>query len=155
MVETDDLVRSFEGVLTSELDLYRQLEALSVRQLEALEAVEPDIELVARTMQAKQDLIFQISELESQNAPLKKRYESTRETIPDARKTGLVALRSELDALLATLLDMEKRGEERMKRHGEVLERQLRALQNARRARTAYQAYANQSRPPHFIDRRK
>lgn len=155
MNETDTLIRSVEDALSSELDLYREIEALSERQMETLAKPSPDEEVVAQIMQAKHDLILRISDLEHQHAPLKDQYEQVRSSIPQEKKDKLQSLRDALDALLPKLLEMERQCEKQLKVCGENLEKQLRQLQTTRRARQAYNAYARQAVPPRFYDKKR
>ncbi len=155
MMQTEEILRSVEGAFASELDLYRQLETLSVRQLDVLNQEHPDIDLVVEIMRSKNELVLRLSELERTNSPLKKQYEKIRETISEAQKQTLLDLRAQLNELLAKLLDMEKSGEERMKACGKEIENRLKQIQTTRKARHAYNAYARQATPPRFFDKRK
>lgn len=155
MTETEDLLRALQDAFASEVDLYRQLEALSARQLNVLETDDPDVELVAQIMREKHDLSIQLTELESKHSPLRERYEAIRETVPESQKSALIEQKAVLDELLPRLLDMEKRGEERVKACGRDIERQLRLIWDTRAARNAYGAYARQATPPRFFDKKK
>lgn len=155
MMKAEDLLRSLEAALASELDLYRQLEALSVRQLEALERPEPDIDLTAQTMQAKCELVHRVTQLEKQHSPLKKQYEAVRETVPEQAKAKLRAVREELDQVLRHLIELENLGEQLMKDSSQELERRLKEIAKLKTAQNAYSAYQLHFGPPRFLDKRK
>ena len=155
MMKAEDLLRSLEGAFASELDLYRQLEALSVRQLEALERPKPDIDLTVKTMQAKCEIVQQVTSLEKEHSPLREQYSNIRDSIPEESKSKLRELRDELDGILRRLIELEKEGEQRMKESSQQLEKRLLDVTKVKKARNAYSAYQKSYGPSKFLDKKR
>lgn len=143
-------------ILKKQLEFYRQLAALSVRQHELIEGEKTDALMALLT--DRQRVIEQISDVNSEVEPFAAHWAALMPRLDAAQRTAVGGLLEELDGLVETITDRDEKD-----RH--VLESRRasasEALDDVSRRRAAVGAYGGQSsngaagRPtPRYQDRK-
>lgn len=145
--------RRLTELLLQQRDVYRRLLELSESQHAAVGCDEP--ESLLRVLGQRQQLIAQLTEINTLLEPYRSRWDELREGLSPAQRLEVSELVEQVQALLGQILQQDETDSRALQRRTEEVRQEAAAASTGRRVHNAYAAQSyGAGTAPRYIDRR-
>lgn len=153
------LLQQMQEILQTEIEHYRRMHELSIRQAEALKPEHPVVETIAQLMQEKLQIADALQYLEEEHQPVKEQWKQEYQQYSEAEREPIAQMRDTLIDLLEELSEMENQITGQIQSCAESIQEQLGQYTQQKNTSKAYvhsKSYTERDvQRPRFFDKRQ